>query len=344
MGWLLLCLVFLFGCSDFGCPDGLRVGGLCQPATADIDPEPKTRTIPLACDTSLLPQVGVGWGWWAWELTVDPIGPIRSGEKFAVEFEVNAVFPEFFVKLSQETVSGGVSRVQAIDLRATVHVRRGAEDPEPVELTFHPDEFPWTCRYTSTGEEVSEEEDFPPCSVDNDNLDGSNDDCTGLDGKPDPRNRCGQFVPIPISEDCDPGGECASVVYDNPHLGWSAMEMCKKNGFCVTGPVEVPLEGTSDTYVAEESGQVLFGWDDVTTGAELDQSGGPNDGTLNLQEADFDNDRAPNGMRVRARDLEIALECTMAVGGWAVFGVNSRDDRPAPAPDHMLISFPIQEP
>jgi len=63
-----------------------------------------------------------------------------------------------------------------------------------------------------------------------------------------------------------------------------------------------------------------------------------------LPEADFENTDAPNGYRLIQGDLEIALECTMAASGATLFGVNSRDDRPSPAPDHMLISFPIQEP
>ena len=345
MRFLPLSLVLLLGCSDFECPEAReRVGGTCvQSSDRLFDPEPRTKVIPMACDGTQFPEDGVGWGWLAWELTVDPTA-IRSGENFAAEFEAVAIFPEFFVKQSQATFTGGLSRVQALDLRATVLVRRGAEDPKPVLLTFDRESIPWTCRYDTGGSEVGEGV-FPTCLPENDESDGSNEECIGLAGKPDPEDRCGQFIPIPTSGDCDPGGVCESVVYDVPGVGWTAMEMCQRNGFCVTGPVEVLLEArvAEDFYQPAESGHVLFGWDDVNTGAVLDQSGGPNDGTWILKEADFDNLEAPNGMRLIARGTPVAIECTMAVPGWAgMFGVDARDDRPSPAPDHTLISFPIQ--
>lgn len=338
-GYLLVLVAVLAACSEFECPDGqARVDGVCLPSALGSDAwEPKTKTLPVACSN----YPGDGYGWTEWVLTVDPAA-IRSGELFGVEFEAVAVFPEYYVKSAQGLL-GGVSRVELLDLRATVRVRRGVEDAEPVLLTFDRASIPWTCRYDENGNEVSEG-DFPACDADNDNPDGSNDDCMGLGDAPDPGNRCGQFVDLPISTDCALGGVCDTVEYASAGAGPTAQELCEANGFCVTGPVEIPLTGSVEGYMAAEAGHVLFGWDDIGTGAELDETGGANHGTWILPKADFDNFEAPNGVRMIGRDSEVALACTLAAVGQGLFGVNSRDDLPAPAPDQMLISFPIAEP
>ena len=357
--WLLVAsLALLLGCSDLECPEGQpRVDGKCQPADPGmVDPPAKTKTMLLACknylesdddgpgesdddgsDFSLLP----------WELTVEP-GPILSGSQFGATFSATAHFPEYFLNLAQTEVDGGVSRVNVIELQATVHVRGGATNeagdvPEDVTLKLDP-EHPWTCRYDGNGNAAGEE--FPSCAPENDKPDDSNDDCTGLGGAPDPENPCGRFVPIEVSDDCELDGACDTL--GEQWLGVpSAQDLCDKNGFCVLGPLEVPLEGSLPGYVAADSGHVLFGWDDASTGAELDQTSGANDGIWILPEvteADFDQPAGPNAMRLIVGDQEIALECTMAVSSWSHFGVGSRDEGASPAPDHTLISFPIQDP
>jgi hypothetical protein len=328
--WLLALLV---GCSDFECPDGeARIDGMCPPPEGGfVNPDPKTKAIPLRCTDSITSNISRVI---PWDLTVDP-GPIVSGESFGAQFRAFAVFPEGFLNSAQSELPGGVSRVNLIELQATVHVRRGITGPEQsdVILDFEPNQP--TCRYDGSGNIGVEAGPFPSCSKANDNPDGSNEDCTGLDGTPLPENPCGQFVDIPTSGDCAPGGVC-----DN--LG-KLTSQCDANGFCVTGPIEVELQGSLPGFRAAASGSVLFGWDDQTTGAELDQTGGPNHGTWILPPAVFSEPAGPNAMRLTVDEIQVALECTMAVLSWGPFGVVSRDSLGSPAPDHRLISFPIQE-
>ena len=68
-----------------------------------------------------------------------------------------------------------------------------------------------------------------------------------------------------------------------------------------------------------------------------------NDGVWILPDAVFGDSPGPNGMRWRLGDDEVAIECTMGVGSWGSFGVRSWNNMTSPAPDHTLISFPIQE-
>jgi hypothetical protein len=321
---------------------------MCPPSAAEPDdPEPKTRTIILGCSNNTI--LG-GLSLIPWELTVNPTA-IRSGGEFAAKFEAIAIFPEYFLNVAQSDVGGGLSRVNIVEHQATDHVRRGATDQEggdleDVPLAFELDSIPWTCRYDGNGDAEFGAGPFPSCSEDNDNLDDSNEDCTGLGGVPHPENQCGKFKPIPISNDCTPGGVCDSLGDPFPHLNLSPLELCDKNGFCVRGPVEVTLRGgvPDDYYYAAASGHVLFGWDDASTGAEIDQTSGPNDGVWILPDAVFEEPAGPNAMRFIAGDTKVALECTMAVGGWGPFGVASQEDLASPAPDHALISFPIQQP
>ena len=51
-----------------------------------------------------------------------------------------------------------------------------------------------------------------------------------------------------------------------------------------------------------------FGWDDASTGATV-----AGDGTWTLPAAVFTAPVGPNGLRVNADGLSVALECTMAV-------------------------------
>jgi hypothetical protein len=284
----------------------------------------------LACSNNTI--VG-GFSLLPWELTVDP-GSIVSGQPFGAKFSAEAHFPRFFLSAAQ-ALPGGATRANLIAIQATVHVRRGATDPRDVTLTLAP--IQRSCRYDDDGNEIGPGS-FPPCSEENDDPDDdSNSDCIGLGGVPSPENPCGQFVDIQISHDCGRDGICE-------RLGEEALRNCLRNGFCVTAPIVLELEGDVDGYVAASAGHVLFGWDDASTGAEIDQTSGPNHGTWFLPEADYYAEPGPNGMRWTVRGEQIALECTMAVSSWGPFGVGSRHGLSSPAPDHTLISFPIQQP
>jgi hypothetical protein len=328
MRWLCLVLTLSWGCAD------LRAsGGEDNPFAS------KTKTIELGCmGARFADNALVGW-----DLTVDP-GDIMAGQPFRARLEGVARFHERFLNLGQVLVTGGMSRVELYDLQATVHVRRGAVDPADVVLRADP-ALPRTCRYDDSGNDAWDAGPFPTCSQANDNPDGSNDDCTGLGGTRRPENSCGVFVDIPISSDCTPGGECDVLGkrwVDIP----SAFDLCEDNGFCVTDPVAVrlvPLTGESAEYVADSSGRVLFGWDDASTGAELLQDSGPNDGTWFLPKPELGGSLGPNGLHFEGGGFEEVMECTMGVGSWSEFGVQSYIGLTSPSPDHALISFPILE-
>lgn len=329
---LVVSAALLVGCSDLGCPDGAsRTDGFCE-STGLIDPDPKTANIPLGCDYNVPPDdTGDLW----WQLTVNP-GPIVAGEPFGALFEARALFAGDTLHYAQLYVAGGVNRVEVLDMHATVHVRRGIKDlsaDSDVLLNVKP--IPTTCRFDENGNEGPAAGPFPSCSEANDLPDGSNEDCTGFGGAPHSDNRCSRFVDVPTSTDCGPAGPCNSA---------RQTLQCELNGFCVTGTIEVELEGEKEGYVAAEDGYVLFGWDDASTGATIDQTGGPNDGTWILPKAVFDDPPGPNAMRFIVRDVPIAYECTMGVDAQGPYGVLSREDRSNPAADILLISFPIQQP
>jgi len=309
-------LTLLAGCANLN--DGGTGGG----GGAIGDPEPITRPIPLRCTNNFTTVVsGL-----SWELTVDP-GRIVSGELFGADLSAVAVFAESFIDLGQETIEGGFRRVHLVDLRGTVHVREGAtaSGPDPV-LT--PEPIQSTCTYDDNGNTGAEAGPFPACSQENDNSDGSNDECTGLDGMPLPENPCAQYVDIPTSDDCAPGGRCDTLDGGSGNKN----KQCMDNGFCVSGPVEMELRGSLEGYRAEASGNVLFGWDDQAAGGET------------LPPAVFEDPIGPNGMRVIAAGLPVALECTMTEGQQVPDGMGGLTQRWIPVSDTSLIRFQIQEP
>jgi hypothetical protein len=145
-------------------------------------------------------------------------------------------------------------------------------------------------------------------------------------------NPCGRFIEIPTSDDCGPNGVCASL---DDGTG-TKRQQCDINGFCVTGGLHVALRPELANYVAATSGQVLFGWDDATTGATLGANG-----TWELPLAVFEEPIASNGIRMSVEGLSVALECTMGVDSDGMFGVGVAGQS-SPTPDLLLIRFPIQ--
>lgn len=149
---------------------------------------------------------------------------------------------------------------------------------------------------------------------------------------PDPANPCGEFTTLTTSDDCDLGGRCDDLGKSGPE------SQCERHKFCVRGPLEIVLEAEAKGFLAAGAGNVVFGWDDQNTGAELDQSGGPKDGAYVLPPAAFGDDMGPNAFRSLLQTSdgeseEIAFECTMAAGLPA---------RLTPTPDASLISFEIE--
>jgi hypothetical protein len=316
-----IAVVSLGGCSDLGsCAEGECTGGGNGEAFAD--PPPKSRRIDLGCTTDAISDIFV----LGWDLTVDP-GPIVGGEAFGATFSGVLWVDEFLLDLGQTGVAGGFKRSNFLELRATVHVRDGVtSEARDVVLTNQPDGE--TCAFDTNGDAgPTAGPTFPTCSPVNDSEDGSNSDCTGLGGVPDPRNPCGQFIPLPTSNDRD---RCAEL---------DKADQWMQLGFCVTGDLEIPLEGPVGAYTAAGAGQVLFGWDDQSTDATLDDTTRPEDPMWILPTPDFNAETGPNGFRNRQgyntidNGFPIPFECTMASGTPGLL---------RPTPDSALISFPIQ--
>jgi len=316
-----LTLALLVGCSDLGSTLDTSNGGTGGDGGGLVNPGPKTKRIILGCTNSATSTVYVA----GWDLTVDP-GPILGGEAFGAVLRGLVVIDESLLDDSQTLGGDGYKRLNLLDLRASVHVRSGVtSEHEDMVLTNEP--IQRTCTYDRSGDTGVDAGPFPTCTEESDNEDGSNDGCTGLEGMPLPENPCGQFVTIPTSNDCAPGGLCES----RGKTGFGSQ--CDLSGFCVSGSLELVLEAEHESYLAAGSGTVLFGWDDESTGAELDTSGGPNDGTWILPLAGF-GEPGPNSFRVGiiGSDFFVAFECTMAEGTGQM----------RPTPDSALISFRIQ--
>lgn len=324
--------VLLAACAALGSDETGGAGG------SSGDPKAIEKEILLGCSNNLEPAFHAEL---PWKLTVDPTR-ITSEETFGAELVGLAVLDEATLDAAQlhPVIPHGFKRARVDRLRATVRVRDGAVGPDVV-LEMVP--IPRTCTYDDSGNTgVDAGPGFPPCSEENDNPeDGSNNDCTGLGGVPSPENPCGQFVPIDTSTDCLEGGLCLTL--DKP----TAKDECDKNGFCVTGPVELPLKGSVglNGFRAAVSGSVLFGWDDQeeTTGVEeLKDEDDCNFGTWVLPKPVHESP-GPNAMRINIGGLPLALECVMAVPSRFEDGVMSCDPLTSPTPDHRLIAFPIQE-
>jgi hypothetical protein len=257
-----------------------------------------------------------------WQLTVSPSpDPIESGEPFTATLDGIALFDEGFLDAAQE-LPGGVQEVDLVDLSATVHVRLGATGDDVI-LTPDPIQYPYVCfRSRNACNPANDVLDDPP---DPPGLRG-NTDCEPIGAA----NPCGRFIILPTSSD---GGVCANLEKTEQH---------DDNGFCITGDGSIELQEATGHYTAAAEGLVLFGWDDQSTGATI-QEGGPNDGTWILPEADYYADTGPNALRVTVRGIPVALECTMGVNCMDPdSGIDCAAALPSPTPSSALISFPIQ--
>jgi hypothetical protein len=277
---------------------------------------PQTKAITFGCTSNLTADVSI----LPFELTVAPQAPV-SGQAFAADLSGLGTFSEELLDSVQWVIPGGVTRVNLIDIAATVQVRVGASGGD---VTLGPVPVPNRCAL----------DQMASCDPANDlpSIPGStgNSDClpTG------PSNPCGRFLSIPTSDDCTPGGICATL-----GGGTSAkVNQCRTNGFCVTGDLQVPLESRVGNYVAGVSPAVLFGWDDSATGATLNA-----DGTWNLPPAVFSDPIGSNGIRAGVGGLSVALECTMGVDSDGIYGVGI-PAQSSPTPNALLIAFPVQTP
>jgi len=296
--------------------------GLEEPVV-DPDPKPQTKLISMGLITSLADEPGSLAGGWAWELTVDPT-EIVSGGLFAADLKGKAIFNEAFLRLGQNLIPGGFRDMLYVDFQATVRVRKGASG-NPVVLT--PESIPYECLVGGTA--CDPDNDLAPTGIQ------GNSDC-----QPESENTpCSRLVEVPTSDDCDPGGVCDEL----GHTGEESL--CARNGFCVTGPVELLLTGPPASYRADSSGSVHFGFDDTPdTGFEILKEGGCNDGTWSSGPPSLDDPVGPNGARALLGVAPVAIEFVMGEASRLDDGIDSCDPRASPTPDSNLVKFPIQAP
>ena len=238
---------------------------------------------------------------------------IDASGAFAADLGGEAVVPEGLLDSLQLTILGGATRLDLIDARATVHVRNGASGDD---VRLEVESIPFRCKI-----------DDAICGVPGKR---GNTDCAPVGAT----NPCGRFVSIPTSDDCIPGGVCGML---DGGTGTKVVQ-CEANGFCVTGELRLPLQSRVGSYTAAASGDVLFGWDDASTGATV-----AGDGTWDLPPAVFEAPVVSNGLRISVEGLSVALECTMGVDSGGPDGVGV-PGRSSPTPDAALLTFPIQQP
>lgn len=279
------------------------------------NPFPQTEALTLGCTNNIDSEVWLV----PFELTVAP-ETVRSGQPFVVDLDGVATVPETLLDSLQWVIPGGAARIDLIDVRATTHLRMGATGGNVV-LEAEP--IPRRC---AIGDAVCDPRNDLP------GLPGrrANSDCVPVGST----NPCGRFVEIPTSDDCGAGGVCADL---DDGTG-TKLQQCDINGFCVTSELRIPLAPGLANYVAATAGEVLFGWDDATTGATLGA-----DGAWELPVAVFEEPIVSNGIRISVEGLSVALECTMGVDSDGIFGVGVPGES-SPTPDLLLIGFPIQAP
>jgi hypothetical protein len=285
---------------------------LVDPQPLCIPSEPScTKLITLGCTNNVTTDVSI----LSYELTVTT-DPLIAGATVPVTYSGTARFPEPYLD-SAQAVPGGILSADLIDARATVHVRSGATASD---VTLTGPTLPATCAISETSCDPANDLPSIPGS-------SANTDCVPMGTF----NPCQHIVSFPISTDCAPGGTCDLL---------GKISQCEYNGFCVTGPLDIPLQDVDTTITPDASGEVLFGWDDQSTGATLNP-----DGTWSLPPAIFTAPSGPNGIKINSDGLSVALNCTMAVPSDGPLGTNPPvPDQSSPTPDSELINFLIQAP
>ena len=351
---LSLCLMFTVACSSSdGGGGGVGGGGGSGGGGGQAPSEGvQAKGITLGCSNNITIDVSILTG----ELQVDS-GPITASQEFVATLSGTESFPEVFLDAAQSVVPGGVRVAQLVDSKTIVQVRSGATEVNgdggidgvtlvPDLATLEPgatsfcDFSQGTCSTTTAtlctldaecpaGETctgfIGDGVNNKPCDQADDNADGSNPAC--LPALPD-GPVCQDpviLVAVPTSEDCAAGGECDQL---------DKAVQCMLNQFCVTGDLEIALEAKEQTYMAEASGSVLFGWaDQGLTGPTLDAA----TGLYTLPQTSL-GEPLEQGLQILAGALGVKVGCVMAVdsaglGGVAVCvgGANEGDPCESPA-------------
>lgn len=304
---LSFCLMFTVACSDSD--SGATAGSGGDGGSGGTE---TTKTISLGCSNSS--PIGAQSILTA-DLTV-AVDEITGGQAFDAVLSGTASFPEAFLDAAQPLVMGGLSQAILTDLAYIVQLRSGASPSgadSNVALAADPSQLtPGPVRL---------------CNFPEDQVCTEDSECEGT--------ICNDpvlIVDVPTSDDCEPDGVCDM-------LGKAEGEdsQCSLNGFCVTGSLEVPLLPVTETFTADASGDVLFGWaDQGLSNSTFDPMTElftiPKPVALNPIE---------QGLKVNA-GLVVGIECVMGTDEGPEPG-NEENDLVGLTPNDGLISFPIAQ-
>ncbi len=240
-----------------------------------------------------------------------PVG----GQEFDAVVSGTATFPESFLDAAQPLVMGGLSQAKLTDLAYIMQVRSGATPSgaaSNVALAADPSQLtPGAVRL---------------CNYPTDQVCAADGECSG--------GVCNEaiiLVDVPTSDDCAAGGLCEGLNKTGDG------SQCALNGFCVTGPLDVPLLPVTASFTADASGDVLFGWADVglsnsTFDPGTQQFTIPKPSALNPIE---------QGLKVDA-GLVVGIECVMGVDD-GEDPLDAANTLVGLTPDEDLIAIPITE-
>jgi len=217
-------------------------------------------TVTLGCTNSVSEDISI----LEWILSVEPEGAVEPGEEFTAEVGGVAFFGESFLDGALDIITD-LKRVALLELAGTVQVRSGGTGDAVV---LGPGDIPFTCALPGgDGEAVS-------CDPANDIDPGQpllgNTECIPSGAI----NPCLQYFDLPISDDCSDGGVCDMLGKNEGEDAGSPGDQCARSGFCITDPLPLPLGSETGTYTAaNDASEMIFGWDDENTGAEVKEVG-----------------------------------------------------------------------
>gem|GEM_PF-3395848 len=244
------------------------------------------------------------------KLNVAP-SAISAGADFDAALSGTATFPESFLDAAQDLAPGGLRQAELLEAQYIVQVRSGATGGDAtlgVDLSML---TPGEVRFCN----------YPPdqeCAADS--------ECTG-----GTCNAATIVVDLPTSDDCAPGGVCDMLGKATD----PTTSQCGQNGFCITGGLDLPLLEVTQTYTADASGDVLFGFADQGL-------------TNNTFDAGTGYYTIPKPVATEPIEQGLKVKALLVVGIECVMGTDQGEDPDnadntlvGVTPDSDLISFPI---
>ncbi len=260
------------------------------------------------------------------ELSVTAPDPVAASSEFSASVGGTATFPESFLDAAQAVIMGGLQQAELEELQYIAQVRSGATGDD-VMLAADVDAL--TPGLVVGCAIVPEDGPCDPANdVDPEDPNMGNTDCQPVfEG-----NGCLSriLVDVPTSDDCAPDGVCDMLGKAGPE------SQCDINEFCVTGDLDVPLLATTQSYTADATGPVLFGW------ADTGLSNNTYDETEMLYTLPKPIATLPveQGLKVNA-GLVVSIECVMGVDG-GEDPMNAENTLVGLTPDGELIDFAVQ--